>query len=371
MTGEKIRLLYFAVLLIAAGCKDQFNPPATAASLNYLVVDGFINTGNTATNFKLSRTLNIKDTVLYKPESSASINVESDNGFISYLKEDSAGSYSGGPYNFQGNGQYRLHIRTSDGKEYLSDFVAVNISPAIDSVGWERNNNGVSIYLNTHGQNNNSRYYHWRYTQTWKFHSAYESSLEYKDGYLILRRNPDSIYTCWHTEEANTLLLSSSAALSENVIYRQPIISIPENSWQISDKYSILVKQEAIDEEAYNYMQILRKVTEQAGTIFDPQPYTVNGNIHCINDQRQVAIGHIYATSVSEKRIFIDNSELPGWRYRSACDTFRARNATDFQLAAAGYYVPLFDDGKGIMMTTGICGDCTQRGTHAKPDFWP
>ena len=230
MTGKKILCFFFAYLLLTAGCKDQFNPPATSASLNFLVVDGFIGAGNTATSFKLSRTLNIGDTAVYRPEYNANVDIEGDNGFSASLKEDSAGSYSGGPWSLQNNGQYRLHIRTADGKEYISDFVPVNIAPPIDSVGWERDNNGVSIFLNAHDQAGNTRYYHWRYTQTWRFHSAYESSLEYKDGYLILRRNPDSIYTCWHTEDSKPLLLGSSAALSDNVIYTQPIISIPEHS---------------------------------------------------------------------------------------------------------------------------------------------
>jgi len=311
------------------------------------------------------------DTISFKAESGATMTIEGENGFISVLQEDNIGSYSGGPYNFNSGDKYRVRIKTISGKEYLSDFVSVNVTPAIDNVGWERNNEGVSIYLDTHDQTNNSRYYHWRYTQTWKFHSAYESSLEAKDGFLVPRSNPDSIYTCWHTEESNALLLGSSASLAENIIYRQPVISIPENSWQIMDKYSILIKQEAIDEGAFNYMQTLKKVTEQSGTVFDPQPYTINGNIHCINDNEQAAIGYIYASSVTEKRIFIDNSELPGWRYQSGCYTFYASSPGDIQLVNAGYLIPIGQNNKGLILTTGFCGNCTLRGTHQKPDFWP
>jgi hypothetical protein len=371
MTGKKIKLFLVSAILSFSACKDEFRPHVITSAPYYLVVDGFINAGNTPTNFKLSRTINLVDTIAYKTETGAIVTIESDDGFTSLLREDTAGSYSGGPYNFSAGGHYRVRIKTADSKEYLSDAISVYSTPPVDTVSWERNNDGVTIYVNTHGPANNSRYYHWRYTQTWRFHSAFESLLEYKDSQLVLRRNPDSVYTCWHTEESNGLILGSSAALSENIIYKQPLLSIPEDSWQISDKYSILVKQEAVDAETYNYMLMLKKVTEQSGSIFDPQPYSVNGNIHCINDSKQIALGHIYASLVTEKRIFIDNSELPGWIYRPDCDTFTARDPTDLTLIAAGIYVPVYSNRNGLVLTTAFCGNCTVRGTHQKPDFWP
>jgi len=366
-----LKSLTFIIPLIITGCKEDFSPPATNNSLNYLVVDGFINAGNEATTFNLSRTVNIKDTVTYKPESGASVSIEGDDGFVAVLPEVVMANYSGGPFNFNANAHYRLHILTAGGNEYYSDYISVYIAPAIDSIGWERNNDGVLIYLNTHDQTGNTRYYHWRNEQTWKFHSAYASSLQYENGYLVPRLNYDSIYTCWHSENSKDLLLGSSAALSENIIYKQPIAFIPQNSWQISDKYSILIKQEAIDKGTFDYMQLVKKSTEQTGTIFDPQPSTIIGNIHCTNDSKQIALGYIYASSVTEKRIFIDKSEVPGWIYISGCYTFYSETPSDISLVAAGYYIPIASNNTGLLLTTDFCGNCTLRGTHQKPDFWP
>ncbi|MES1220017.1 MAG: DUF4249 domain-containing protein, partial [Bacteroidota bacterium] len=138
----KVIIPFILMSFLFAGCKEEFSPPATAASYDFLVVDGFINAGNTPTNFKLSRTLKLKDTITYKPERGAAMSIEGENGFSSSLREDSAGSYSGGPYNFIAGNKYRVHVTTTNGKEYLSDFVSVNIAPPIDSIFWERNNAG-------------------------------------------------------------------------------------------------------------------------------------------------------------------------------------------------------------------------------------
>jgi hypothetical protein len=366
-----IKCLSLILTLLMAGCKEEFSPPATNNSLNYLVVDGFINTGNVATNFHLSRTVNIKDTVTYRPESGASISIEGDNGFVTALSESDVGNYKGGPYNFNFDAHYRLHILTVGGSEYYSDYTTAYMAPPIDSIGWQRNRDGVLIYLNSHDQPGNTRYYHWSNEQTWKFHAAYASSLQYENGFLVPRLNYDSIYTCWHSEKSKDLLIGSSAALSENIIYKQPIAFIPENSWQISDKYSILVKQEAIDKGTFDYMQLVKKSTEQTGTIFDPQPSSINGNIHCTNDNKQIALGYIYASSVTEKRIFIDKSEVPGWIYNSGCYTFYSETPSDISFVAAGYYIPIAMNNTGLLLTTDFCGNCTLRGTHQKPDFWP
>ncbi|MES1224199.1 MAG: DUF4249 family protein, partial [Bacteroidota bacterium] len=133
----------------------------------------------------------------------------------------------------------------------------------------------------------------------------------------------------------------------------------------------VLVKQEAIDKETFSYMQTLKKITEQSGSVFDPQPSTINGNIHCINDSKEIAIGYVYASSVTEKRIFIDNSEVPHWDYVSGCFTFYPETPSDIKFVAAGYYIAVGMNSRGLVLTTDVCGNCTLRGTHQKPDFWP
>jgi hypothetical protein len=362
--------LFFIGLLVIVGCREDYNPRALTASHDLLVVDGFIDAGNEPTHFSLSRTLQLKDTVSHRPELGALVRIEGDDGFNETLPENSTANYSGGPFHFNSASKYRLHINTANGKEYYSDFIKLQVTPLIDSIGWERNSTGLSIYLNTHDATDHNRFYHWSFEQTWKFHSAWQSTLVYDNGYIVPRLDIDSIYTCWHTESSHDLLLGSTEALAENIIFKQPIQFIYQGSWQISVKYSILVKQQAIDRETYDYMQLLRKITEQSGGFFDPQPVTINGNLHCMNDSREIVLGHIYGCNSVEKRIYIDNSELPDWHYNSGCYDFYA-GPGDFYSIADGSLIPLDSGPKGVRVTSALCGDCTIRGSHQKPDYWP
>src|SRR5437868_11979399 len=87
------------------------------------------------------------------------------------------------------------------------------------------------------------------------------------NGDTVLGRNltTDNITDCWQSDTSNTVVLGSSAKLTQNVIFNQPIISIASSSEKVRAKYSIQVKQYALSEDAYNFYVNLKKNTEQLG----------------------------------------------------------------------------------------------------------
>src|SRR5262249_36219111 len=103
---------------------------------------------------------------------------------------------------------------------------------------------------------------------------------------------------------------------SSDIINQQLIETIPARSEKIGFKYSILVNEYAITEEAFAYWQSLKKNTEQLGTLFDEQPtQQVSGNIHCVSNPNEPVIGFIASGTMQQKRIFISNDDLPYWDY--------------------------------------------------------
>ena len=139
-----------AVLASGFACKKPYNPKVVTGNSNYMVVEGVINTGNDSTNIKLSRTVKVNSKQSSSPESGAVVNVE-DNGNGSYpVPELGNGKYGAPPLGLDSTKQYRLRIRTTDGKEYLSDFSQAKSTPPIDSIGFTITNTGVQIYVNTH-----------------------------------------------------------------------------------------------------------------------------------------------------------------------------------------------------------------------------
>jgi hypothetical protein len=387
MKGIKYIGFFVTAVIICYGCKKPFNPVIVASNSNYLVVEGVINSGQDSTNIKLSRTVNISDTTRTVPELGAQVTVESDQNTSYPLSETGNGKYSSPALSLSATQKYHLHIKTSTGKEYLSDFEAVKLTPPIDSIGFIEQGNGIQLYVNTHDPNNNTRYYRWEYTETWNFHAKYNTPF-ITDGTKLNLRTPDQqIYTCFANNISSTIVLASSSRLVNDVIYQQPLIQISSTSEKLEAKYSILLKQYALTSEAYNFWQNLKKNSEQLGTIFAPLPSETPGNIHCVTTPSEPVIGYVSVTNVQQKRIFISYSQLPQtWNatypYQCELDTLLIHRGI-YQNDVALFLLPLGSTEFaisplssptggliGYLGTDSECADCTIRGTNKQPSFW-
>jgi len=358
------------------GCVEKFEPPVTTANQNYLVVDGFINNGNDSTIITLSRTRNVGDTVSAIPELNAQLFVVKNGSILYSLQEQGGGRYESPGQFLDANSKYRLKIVTAQGKEYLSDEMSVKETPPIDSIAYVSNSGGVTFYVNTHDPKNNSRYYQWEYEETWEYRSTYESNLEYVNGIVVTRPPERAIYTCYKDTKSTSIFLGSSANLAEDIIYQNPLLTVPRNSSQITVRYSLLVKQFVLSQEAFNYWQNIKKTTEQLGSIFDAQPSQFKGNIHSSSDAGEPVLGYMSINSKQEKRIFVTPEDVKPWVFTGPqCElSVLSRDTWNFYATNFGY-IPVSISGPPpgvISWAEVICVDCRIRsGTTVKPVFWP
>jgi hypothetical protein len=80
---------------------------------------------------------------------------------------------------------------------------------------------------------------------------------------------------------------------------------------QLSVLYSIFVRQYALTEDGYNFLSLMQSNTESLGTIFDPQPSQLKGNIQCLTNPNEPVVGYVSAGTVQQQRIFISRNQLP------------------------------------------------------------
>ena len=380
-------------LTVLFSCKKLYNPPAIASSNSYLVVEGNIGLAGDSTIIKLSKTVNLNSSVSSAPVTGATVVVADNSGNLLPLMEMGLGYYKA-LLTLNNQKKYQLKIATSDNKLYSSDLVSAKNSPAIDSLNYKVQANGVQIYLNAHDATNNSRYYRWSYTETYIIHSKYQSYFIHKSlpkDTVVFRSIAEQNYQCWITDLSSTIILGSSAKLVSDVIVSQPITFITSDSEKLGDLYSILVQQYALTADQFNYYQQLKKNTEQLGSIFDAQPSEIQGNVHCTTNPAEPVIGFIGAGTTSTKRIFVDNRNLPAWHASTpydACllDTFLYKKSIpgtkliENQVADFIYpdiflpvqaIQPINSPIVGFSASSPNCVDCTLRGTNIKPSFWP
>lgn len=301
------------ILLSSAGCKEEFNPPVIAMGTNYLVVEGLINSGQDTTTILLSRTTKLADTTVLKPKAGAQVVIEGEGNMHYLLLEKKAGSYV--DQLSLNNNKYRLRIHTSDGKEYISDFVPVKQTPPIDSVLWKKENDEVQISVSAHDPQNNTKYYRWEYEETWEYHSLYVSYVEYRNGEFYRRDSTNQINKCWQIVNSSDIAIGASASLNEDVINNHLLVHIDNGSEKTSIRYSIFVKQFALTKEAFDFWTLLKKNTQKVGGIFDALPSELTGNIHCVTNPQEIVIGFISAGTITKKRIFIGfDEDLAPWQ---------------------------------------------------------
>jgi hypothetical protein len=379
------KFVYCCLTILLFCCKEKYEPPVVAPKTGYLVIEGYISASGPA-EIHISRTIPLADTAKLINETLAKVQLQGRDNSTYNLTESAGGMYTNTLLNLNSSQQYRLYIKTREGKEYASEYVKVRIAPLIDSIGWVRENNkGLQIYVNTHDPKNNTWYYRWTTEEMWEFHSKYYTSVEYARDPVTGRvkglkfRRPDhavetKFFTCWKGENSTNLVLGSSAKLSIDSIHK-PLIQIPFGSWKLSVLYSVLIKQYALSKEEYEYLDKMKKNSEETGNVFGRQPSELKGNIHCLSNAAEPVIGYIGIANRQEKRIWITRNDVPDWLYYMECE---AHEVPIDSIEEWQSYTPvaiLSYDAAGEVLSFLVseprCVICTTRGTNVKPSFWP
>jgi hypothetical protein len=401
---KQLALTLFMLAAFSA-CRERYGLPMEAGITGALVVEGNILIGDT-TVVRLSRTSPVGERRL-DPESGATVIVEGDDNSNYFLNEFEPGTYKIAPLPLNNSASYRLKIVAGD-KQYESEWAEVMETPEIDSVFWERND-GVEIFVQSNGRDDQSKYYKWDYEEVWDFYSKYQSRVyftyvnddlgnrvyqcvekEENGVYYNTCVEPydpsgveynDSIYHCWKYQNSSNINIGSTAALSTNVM-RAPVRKIEQDGFELSSLYSILVKQTGISKEAYEFYQILKGNTEGMGSIFDAQPSQLKTNIRCVSKPEEMVVGFVHPTSVKTKRLFISIRELPNWYYDpfTCIDTIFGNSEAAVQAALDISLLPVdildFERSppyrvSSYTASSKFCVDCTFRGVHKRPPFWP
>jgi Domain of unknown function (DUF4249) len=384
------KIFYCLMVLLVAGCKQRYDSPVHSPVTGYLVVDGVINSGIGATTLTLTRTTNFNNkNIVY--EKGALVSLQGEDSSVYTLTEKIQGQYSIDSLKLNNNIKYRLRINTTGNKQYISDFTAVRYNPAIDSISWKVENNGVQLYINTHDPANNTHYYQWYYDEAWEFHSSFFSFLKYyikpspaKGDIYSVGYTDSSTYsynhnivTCWQFNNPAALFLGSTAKLTKDIVYL-PVAFIPYGSIKLGVLYSMHMKQYSWTADGYAFLERMKKNTESTGSVFDAQPSELSGNIHCVTDATEPVIGYFSICPVWEKRIFIKNADIPGWFYNPGCVEVVIENKSDSIIKKGLGLLPTViqdqDFFGGITTYRAAppeCVDCTLSGTNKKPAYWP
>lgn len=368
-------------MLLVCGCIEPYDPPLNNEDISLIVIDGFLNVSESKATVSITRTLAVKSEEGVPAESGAVVHIENEEGLVYPLTEIIEGVYEGPVPAAGTSSKYRLAVRTRNNREYVSEYVVPMPTPPIDSITYSIVDDGVEFEVTTHDATNKAQNFRWTYLETYEYNANYNSIYQFQGNEVVARQPAESIFTCWRTNRSTDIIIGSTKKLSSSVISKQPLTFIPRESVKLSVKYSLLVQQQTLSDEAYDYWLGLERSTENLGGLFDPLPSEVTGNIRSVTDPGEAVIGFFDAGAIEEQRIFLSRRDLPiemagYYRGKPDCsvDSVYLQELPEVPRESRLLVDAIYVMGVGVIGYTvsGVtCVDCrTWGGATVKPTFW-
>ncbi len=369
------------ILLVTSSCIDPYHPRLTETQ-DLLVVNGMITDQPGEYVVEISRSAPF-DNPTFIPVEGCLVQVADDNGSAIIYSEYSPGVYKANlDDSFLGiNKAYQLYVRTPDGREYLSEYDPMLACPPIDKLYTEVeirgtedpevNHNGLQFYVDVKGSRNESGNFLWKLEETYEYNSSYQIQYIW-DGVKLKEFFPaDSLYTCYKTQPVQELHTASTRYLAKNELIKYPLSYVSDESPRLRVRYSLLVRQYSLSENAFLYWDKLKNQLTGRGGLYQTQPYSSDGNVFNIDDPDEKVLGYFYASQVKETRIMV---EKPFKVRRILCTLDTIDSPMELPVGFI-YLISLNEmtfDGPPYGYTYNDCFDCQLNGgTITPPDYWP
>ena len=368
---------------LLSSCIKPYYPQIDANAAKKYVVSGRLTNREGWHEVEVSSSSPIESPV-YIPVSACQVKILDDKGNIFLLEEYEPGQYHVwiSQEKLACGTAYRLTVTTPDREELASGFDTMPAGPQVDSIYYsikdvptsdpEKSMRIMQFFVDLKAEGEYSHYYKWEVEETWEYHAPHRLEYYY-DGTHHTVDPPDySKKVCWSSGMVKNVFTISTKNLSQNSYKQYPLHFIDGHTSRLGVLYSILVRQLALSEGAYDYWDQLRINSNEQGGLYEKQPLAIKGNMVNLSNPDREVLGYFYAASESTRRYFYHNIEGIDLDFSDGCieeipgkGGFRAYEPREYPIY---YYKPA----GGLKILSNECIDCRlMGGTTVKPDFWP
>ena len=346
-----MRLIYIlACVLVIGSCVEEIDLNIDT-DRSFVAVDGIIadELQEYVINVRNSAVIGVGNDNILTPISGASVQVVSDEGErIDFIEDqEQLGSYKQTMQGEVGR-SYHVEINLLDGRQIVSDPAEIAARVEIDSLDFTVtsealiNNSGnvvtqemVNVFLSTTVDDTDRPFLRWRAEGQYEFQEIDPSVLF-----------PDKCYVSEQID-INNLQIFDARELNGTVLFEQPLFSTLFNR-RFNVIYCAHIRQMRISEQEFNYWGAVDQLINIDGTLFDPPPASIRGNLRNVNDEDDQIFGYFSVVSQASTRFFIDVTQQ-GFIADTNCSPFTFR------------------------MNPPECANCTliANSTRERPAFWP
>jgi hypothetical protein len=198
---------------------------------------------------------------------------------------------------------YTLTLEMPEGKKYVSQPEKMMPVALIDSLTFEfyDNNvnatnklNGYKVYVDTQDPAQTGNYYRW---------VGYGYSRVHSTGIPCSLGSPNICNDyCWQPNSNYDVHILSDAAVNGNRIRKQYVYYSPIFT---TGPHLVEVSQLSMTREAYQFWRLYQEQQTRVGSILDPLPAPIIGNVANADDPNELALGYFGASAIARKRMTI------------------------------------------------------------------
>ena len=315
MACHTIKLLPFLLVGLFSSCIREVNVPIRNTN-SMLVVEGAITTGSPPYNVKLTYSGQFSNTLLVPKElyiSDAKVLVLDDMGDSTNCVWTGNGNYQTSDSGFIGviGRSYFIKIHLANGKTFISRPEKILPVPPIDSISVSYDSSylpGVRptqliISVNTKDPKGMQNFYRWTA-------STYIPRKSWGNPCVALPPSPPCVTPfickcyalCAQLTFSNDINILSDQFIDGNEISNRPVFYSPIYWF---GRHFTEVNQFSLTKSAYIFWEQYLAQTNRTGSILDPLPAALLGNVYNESDRNEIALGYFFASDITTKRAII------------------------------------------------------------------
>ena len=373
--------LILCAMFTLQSCIEEFVADLPIEDTNLLVVEGTI-VSDEVSQFHISKTIPIDSEISKENIANARLTIIGTDGLNLVVPFSTSRTYSVKVPKLNPEAEYSLQIEC-EGETYVTDPQKPFPTNPIESVDFNQREkySPVNILVTTSVPTNpeETQYYRWTYEETWEVKADYRTNIMWDPVEKTAIPNTIPLLSRgWCKAYGRDIIASSSAYYDNNQIVKYRLYDIDHTDRRLGVLYSTLVKQRSITKEEYEYENERRRISQDMGGLFTPQPSVLPTNIRCTTSSRR-AIGYIGCSAgYATKRLFINEDEV-STLIETGCKALYSTDKDfpgDDKLYEQGYLLfmhqPALMGGFETGWTTRRCLDVKHIGAKGDmPPYWP
>jgi hypothetical protein len=341
--------LWYIMLFFGISCIDEINLDIDKNE-PILAIQGLITDSldNYEIKIHFSAPLGVGNDNLLTPVGNAQVRILDDAGNIYEFAGTEPGIYSNRMQGEIGK-SYQLEIVLSEGKTVRSKPALLIKAPKIGQIKSEvfeetSFNPTGNVVVDTRlilkmetsfDEFTTKPFLRWRVDGEYEFKENYPMAFNTKICYVK------------NQVDLNNLRIFDTRTLNGNQIFDEIIVNTTLD-YRFARQYCFHIKQYSMTEEEFLYWDAVNDIINIDGSLFDPPPGTVKGNLFNIDDPHELVVGYFSVNGVQSRRYFANPKSLKQVHIDPKC---RGR-----------YNQPYGPD----------CYDCTtiHNSTLIRPEYW-